>query len=104
MAPRKQQPRATLFADSDWAGDKSTRKSVDCVVADVRGAVVYVSTKGQSFLALSSPEAELAGAHRGSLYGIFLQNMWKEIPDSSSGLEITAGQGVGAARHLDIEQ
>ncbi len=79
MSPNKQISRITMHVDSDWAGDKSTRKSVDCVVADLCGAVVYVSTKGQTFRALSSPEAELAAAHRGSLYGFFLQNMWKEL-------------------------
>ncbi len=73
MAPNKQISRITMHVDSDCAGDKSTRMSVDCVVADLCGAVVYVSTKGQTFRALSSPEAELAAAHRGSLYGIFFK-------------------------------
>ena len=51
---------------------------MDCIVVKVACSPVYVSTKGQSFLAGSSPEAELAGAHRGSLHLIYLQNVWRE--------------------------
>ena len=66
------------WVDSDWAGDRATRKSVDCVVMEVLGTVISVSTKGQLAIAQSSGEAELGGVHRGALTAVGIQNTWME--------------------------
>ena len=89
-----------MAVDSDWAGDKSSRKSIDCIVVRVGGCFIHMSLKGQTFLAQSSCEAEMGGAHRGSLFAIGLQNLWHELfgedlsievgTDSSAGLALTA--------------
>ena len=102
------------WCDSDWAGDRVSRKSVDCLVVEVLGCVVSVSTKGQAAVAQSSAEAELGGCHRAALYSIGIQNYWQELydeylpinicTDSSAGKMISLRRGVGAVRHLEVRQ
>eukprot|EP00971_Amphidinium_carterae_P348549 6490554-Amphidinium_carterae.1 len=103
-----------VFSDSDWAGDLSTRKSVDCVVARYFGCVVHMSTKQQSFIAQSSAEAELSGCHRAAVMAMsilnFIMEMWSEnfkaeiFTDSKAGLAVTQRSGVGGIRHLQVKQ
>eukprot|EP00971_Amphidinium_carterae_P325273 6455455-Amphidinium_carterae.1 len=103
-----------VFADSDWAGDLSTRKSVDCVVVRYCGCVVHMSTKQQSFVAQSSAEAELSRCHRAAVMALsvlnFVMEMWNEnaraevFTDSKAGLAVTQRSGVGGIRHLQVKQ
>ena len=103
-----------VWCDSDWAGDRSTRRSVDCIVLRVLGTVLHTSTKGQTAIAQSSAEAELGAAHRGALFAIGLQNMWSEfygehlnieiLTDSIAAKLISTRRGVGRVRHLEIRQ
>ena len=104
----------TVWSDSDWAGDRKTRKSVDCVVVEVLGTVVSVSTKGQMAIAQSSAEAELGGAHRAALMAVGVQNTWLELfeenlpigllMDSAAGKIMAVRRGKGKVRHLEVKQ
>jgi hypothetical protein len=103
-----------MWSDSDWAGERKTRKSVDCVVTEVLGAVVGVTTKGQAAVAQSSAEAELGGAHRAALVAVGVQNLWSEIfdevlpirimMDSAAGKVLGCRRGRGRVRHLEVKQ
>jgi hypothetical protein len=102
------------WVDSDWAGDRTDRKSLDCIVVKVYDTVIHVSSKGQGAQAQSSAEAELGGIHRGSLFAIGVQNfiheVWGELlriciwTDSSSGKVMSVRRGVGRTRHLEVWQ
>jgi hypothetical protein len=48
----------TAYSDSDWAGDKTTRKSVSGYSVFLMGAVILWKSKIQRPVALSSSEAE----------------------------------------------
>ena len=55
-------PDLTVFSDSDWAGDKGTRKSMLPGVVIVCGAVVASFARKSKLVCLSSCEAELDAA------------------------------------------
>ena len=42
-----------IFSDSDWAGDKQTRKSVSCSTFYINGAFFYSYSRTQKSIALS---------------------------------------------------
>jgi hypothetical protein len=48
-----------LFSDSDWAGDKETRKSVSGFCIFLQGCPISWKSKGQKSVSLNSSEAEL---------------------------------------------
>ena len=48
-----------MYSDSDWAGDKDTRKSVTGYVIFVCGVLVCFRSKSQQCISLSSSEAEM---------------------------------------------
>jgi hypothetical protein len=112
--PDASKPLIQAWSDSDWAGDRATRKSVDCVVIKVYGAIVHVSSKGQMAIAQSSAEAERGGAHRAGLYATDIQNAWHEmyedclpielLMDSSAGKIMAVRRGKGRVRHLEVRQ
>ena len=114
LSPEGSSRTIQVWCDSDWAGDRTTRRSVDCIVVRVLGTVLHTSTKGQTAIAQSSAEAELGAAHRGALYAIGIQNMWSEffgehlnieiLTDSMAAKLISTRRGVGRVRHLEIRQ
>ena len=111
-------PEATLslevFTDSDWAGCLETRRSTDCYVITLGGAVVQCGTQTQPALATSSPDAELRGVSRGSREGIFVEELArldvklrvskpKLWTDSSSAMQASKRIGPGSKlRHLEV--
>ena len=48
-----------MYSDSDWAGDKDTRKSVTGFLIFLNGVLIVWRSKSQKAVALSSSEAEL---------------------------------------------
>ena len=54
------------FTDSDWAGCKTTRKSIGGHIFLVNGTPVSWQAKGQTVVALSTLEAELIACSDGS--------------------------------------
>ena len=114
MVPDHDQDCIVIYADSDWAGCKTTARSTDCVVALIYGAMVGFSSRTQTTIAQSSAEAELGAIHRGALAGVYIQNLWHEITGellkirvfsgSAAGRAISQRLGVGRVRHLQVRQ
>ena len=114
LEPNGDQTDVDTWVDSDWAGDRVDRKSLDCIVVKVYDSVIHMSSKGQGAQAQSSAEAELGGIHRGALFAIGVQNfiheVWGELlriciwTDSSSGKVMSVRRGVGRTRHLEVWQ
>ena len=64
--------RLDIFTDSDWAGCLETRRSTDCFVPVLGGAIVQIDAQTQPGLpATSSSDAEMRGASRGAREAIF---------------------------------
>ena len=99
-----------LHSDSDWSGDKQTRKSVSSGVLSFNGHVLNASSRTQKRISLSSCEAEFNAAVSGLVDVIFVSNAAefllgcpvKRIAylDSSSAKALLTRQGVGRTRHL----
>ena len=74
--------------DTDWAGDKETRKSVACCHHNLDGCCIATTVRQQGFLAMSSAEAELGGIHSGAKDAVVggVNNGWK-VANSTLGFE-----------------
>ena len=103
----------TVFTDSDWAGDKATRKSTSGGVVCRGQHTISWWCKLQSNIALSSCEAELNAALKGAVEGLNLQRLAEslgdELPlelrtDASAARGVILRQGVGKVRHLQVKQ
>ena len=99
-----------VFTDSDWAGDKLTRKSVTGGHLRLGSCTLRTWSKDQTVIAKSSAEAELYAANYGAAQAIGLQSMMKEIGielpvlvrvDASATIGIVHRRGLGKMRHLD---
>ena len=101
-----------MFSDSDWSGDKKTRRSVSacCVVWD--GQLLHSNSHTQKVISLSSCEAEYNSLVAGAATAIFLQNcivhvcpdlevLLSCLCDNSSARSLGNRQGVGRTRHID---
>ena len=54
----KQEHLLEVFSDSDWAGNKSSRKSTSSGTMFLDGQVIYTFSRNQKSVALSSGEAQ----------------------------------------------
>ena len=61
-----------VWGDSDWAGDKVTRKSMSCSIEIFGGAGHLIDSHvgNQGVIALSSGEAEVSGVVKGTGVGL----------------------------------
>ena len=103
-----------LFSDSDWAGCRETRRSTDCYIAVVCGAIVACGTQTQPGLpATSSPDAELRGVSRAAREAIFLKELItrdfgqqrKAPPIDGQFIGMQASKRIGPGsklRHLEV--
>ena len=100
----------TAWVDSDWAGDKETRKSTSAVIITVGDSMVYSSSRRQHARALSSGEAEDYAATVGAadllhvcevmrFFGIEAKG--QIFTDSSACIGMASRRGVGRVRHLE---
>ena len=103
----------TVFTDSDWAGDKVTRKSTSGGVVCRGQHTISWWCKLQSNIALSSCEAELNAALKGAVEGLNVQrlaaSLGDDLPlelrtDASAARGVILRQGVGKVRHLQVKQ
>ena len=65
--------------DSDWAGDRESRKSISGGAISYGGGLVKSWSKEQPVVALSSGEAELYAANRGAREAMGVQSSCKEM-------------------------
>ena len=101
------------FADTDWAGDKTIRKSTSGGVLQIGSHVVKSLSTTQATIALSNGEAELYATNKGAAHAIGLQSLLADMglnleirlfTDSSTAKAITKRTGLGKIRHLDVKE
>ena len=66
--------KVTVYTDSDWAGDRVTRKSTSGGVVMVGMHALKTWGKDQSVVAMSSGEAELYAANYGAAQALGMQS------------------------------
>ena len=103
------QTRATelvVDVDSDWAGDRATRKSTLCVVIRHGVNVLKTQVNAMKGISLSSGEAEYGAIVKGACQSIASDwNVELSIrirSDSSAAIGISNRLGLGPTRHLAV--
>ena len=100
-----------VYTDSDWAGCRATRKSTSGGLVVLGGGVVKAWSKTQGPVALSSGEAEYYAMVKGTLEGIGLQSLARDLGwelelrlfvDSSAAKAIASRKGLGKVRHIEV--
>ena len=103
------------YVDSDYAGDKSNRRSVSGYVFFVTDCVFSWHSRQQSVVATSSAEAEYIALFEATQQVLWLNSMYQQfgltLPDpikiycdSQSALAMAKGEHVHkAAKHIDVK-
>ena len=100
----------TTYSDSDFAGNKETRKSTSGGMILMGGHFVKSWAKTQSTVALSSAEAELYGIAKATAEFLGIRSMCHDwnierettlFADASAAIGIIQRVGLGKLRHLD---
>ena len=100
----------TSFSDSDWAGDRKSRKSTSGGIITAGSHYIKSWSKNQSVIALSSAEAELYGIIKTSSETLGIMSILKDweiimkaniLADASAALGIIGRSGLGKLRHID---
>ena len=108
----KEQSLLEVVTDSDWTADRETRQSASCGAIMVNGNLVLFQSKRQKSIALSSCEAETIAATSILSEAVFLSMLERILgvkpklvigSDSSSSRQLIAREGLGKARHLDVD-
>ena len=99
-----------IYTDSDWASDRTSRRSVSCATIFLGGCLLYSCSRTQKLVSLSSAEAEVYACSSGTSHGILLCRLVEWLTgfkcsihlhcDSSAARGIIQRQGVGRVRHL----
>jgi len=101
-----------MFTDSDWAGDRISRKSTSGGAMMFGSHVVKSWSKDQSVIALSSGEAELYAANFGGVQALGMKSfLWdvgvkvnvKILIDAKAAPGIIGRQGLGKVRHIEVQ-
>ena len=102
--------RVTANSDSDWAGDRRTRKSTSGGVIRIGHHYIKSWSKNQSTIALSSAEAELYAIIKTASESLGVMSIlwdWDVrmegdlMADASAALGIIGRTGLGKLRHID---
>ena len=92
-----------VFTDSDWAGDRPTRKSVSSWVIVLDGFLISAGARTQSVIAQSSCEAEYIAATAATSEAKYIQALFLACvqhvnihlrSDSSGGIGVASRRGV----------
>lgn len=98
-----------VFTDSDWASNKTTRRSVSCATMFVGGCLLFSSSTTQKLVSLSSAEAEVYSCSSGVSDAMLsrliswmtgFKMMVYFHTDTSGAPGILQRQGGGRVRHL----
>jgi hypothetical protein len=104
--------RFSIFADSDWAGCKRTRKSTSGGVACHGLHCIRTWASTQATIATSSGEAEFYALIESASRGLGLQTLAKDLghelgvdlySDASAGRSMSFRKGLGKVRHMDTK-
>lgn len=108
------QYKLVAFCDSDWANDKTDRKSCSGGVLFIAGVPISFWSKSQSNIALSSGEAELNSSVKAISELLGVMNLWEELfscqleaslrVDSSACRGMLLRSGTGRVKHLSTKQ
>ena len=109
------QPRiteVTTFTDSDWGGDRRTRKSTSGGIMQLGKHVVKSWSTSQKNIALSSGEAELYALTKGACETKGLVSLMTDLgyslnarvcSDATAAIAIASRKGLGRTRHIDVQ-
>ena len=100
------------IADADFAGDKTTRRSISGGQVYINGNVCLAYSRTQKNISLSSGESEYIALSDVIAEAILIKKAWASLvrdldtqlvarTDSSAGRGIASRRGVGRVRHLD---
>ncbi|OLP76617.1 Retrovirus-related Pol polyprotein from transposon TNT 1-94 [Symbiodinium microadriaticum] len=99
-----------VFADADWAGNKSSRKSTSAGCIAFNGMMIHSFSRSQSCISLSSGESEYVACVSAVCDGILLRTALQHVlqedvsmhvfTDSSAARGIMSRQGCGRLRHI----
>ena len=104
------QPVLKMSADSDWAGNPLTRKSVSCCHAMLGRHLIKSYVGSHSAPALSSGEAEFVAQVKSGSIALGIQSLAKDLgeevslelgADSSAAKGVLGRLGLGKIRHLE---
>ena len=101
------------YCDSDWAGDKESRKSTSGKALFLAGTAVEAASHTQQVPATSSGEAELRSLNECASKSVYLRNLATndfglnvDAPrigcDSAAAFQVSRKMRVGKMRHVDI--
>ena len=103
-----------VYSDSDWANDKSNRKSCSGGTILLAGIPLAFWSKTQSNIALSSGEAELNSSVKAISEGLSVIHLYEELfherletnvhVDSSACKGMLLRAGAGKVKHLSTKQ
>ena len=105
----KEASRYSAYGDSDWAGDKVTRKSISSGIIFRGKHPLEFWCTGQQLVSLSSGESEFYAAGTAAAYLLFMVYLVREMKmkaqgylygDSSAARGIVGRVGPGRLRHL----
>ena len=102
------------FSDADWAGCRSTRRSVSSSIIMCNGNFLHGASKTQKSIALSSAESEFGAAVSAAIDGTLVAAMTRFVSpddtsppllmiDNSAARAILQRSGVGKVRHLEVK-
>ena len=100
-----------IYVDSDWAGDRRTRKSTSAGAIFWGSHLIRSWSKDQDIIALSSAEAELHAASYGAMQLKGLKSLSQDVGlefklnvhiDASAAIGIIRRQGLGKLRHIEV--
>jgi hypothetical protein len=112
FAWQRKDSKLVVHTDSDWAGDRETRRSVSSGVMMHGSHVIETWSKQQAIVATSSQEAELYALCRGASETLGAQSYAADLgerkevevhTDSSAALSLTQRVGLGKAKHIAIQ-
>ena len=89
-----------MVTDADWASPHFSRKSVSSYVLFLSGTAIYMCTKLQQSLALSSCEPEYMASLAGCCDALFVQSLVQDLAGSAVRLT-TVVQGGSSGRRRE---
>ena len=78
-SPKKHIDKITVFVDSDFAGDRVSRKSTTGLVAQIGNHTVKSGSTLQGLTALSVGEAEFHAVVKGGQVGLALRSIYQDL-------------------------